>query len=87
MEDEFIPIIVIASIVGSFFMMRTVVRGLVQIVCHWRDVSLKMRLVDQGVGADEIERIVLAGRGSETLPPAPEPAVKKPRPATVYANG
>ena len=33
-------------------------------ICHWRDVSLKIRLAEQGLSSDEIERIVIAGRGT-----------------------
>lgn len=37
--------------------------SLVRICCHWRDVSLKIRLAERGMSAVEIEQVVLAGRG------------------------
>ena len=51
----------------AFLMLRVIMRSIVQMVCHSRDVALKIRLVDAGADADQIERVVRAGR-DEGLP-------------------
>ena len=37
-------------------------------ICHWRDNSLKIRLVEAGLSADEVERIVMATPGHRKRP-------------------
>ncbi len=61
-EEAFVAL---AGMVLAFFIIRQFTMMATRIVCHWRDVSLKLRMVDAGLGSDEIERVVLVGRFEE----------------------
>ena len=50
--------------------------------CHSRDVSLKMRMVDSGMSAAEIERVINAGRGG--VPQVKTPGAKVGKPGAAY---
>jgi hypothetical protein len=60
-EEAFIVIAIMAGI--SFMVVSGIVcRSIVRMVSHWRDVSLKLQLVERGFTPDQIEQVVLAGR-------------------------
>jgi hypothetical protein len=60
-EEMFITI---CAMVLAFLIIRVLARSVTRIFCHWHDVQLKIRLVDAGVSAKEIEQIVSAGNPS-----------------------
>ena len=65
MHDEEMAIAVVAIVFGCPMLViisSIVMKGIVRILCHWRDVSLKIRLAERGMTALEIESIVSAGR-------------------------
>ena len=54
-----IPIVAITS-VFAFLIISAIVDGVSQIVKHRNEIELKQSLVDRGMSADEIERIIHA---------------------------
>lgn len=80
-ESLIVPILAIGGGVAGW--MVTVVCGaIVRVNCHARDVALKTRLVDAGMSAAEIERVVNSGRatwmdGDESSVEAKPRAVRK----------
>lgn len=54
-----IPIVAIVSVFG-WLIINSVVQGARAIVKHRNEVELKQSLVDRGMSADEIERVVSA---------------------------
>lgn len=81
MREEEMSIAIIAivfgcpllGVLGSVFL-----RALARVVCHWRDVQLKIRLADQGMSAHEIQQVVQAGRGNLVSVPPSDPNGVKP---------
>ncbi len=53
-----IPIVAMTS-VFAFLIISAIVDGVSQIVKHRNEIELKQSLVDRGMSADEIERIIL----------------------------
>ncbi len=45
------------------WLISTIADAIVRVNCHTKDTQLKMRLAKAGMSAEDIERIVLAGRG------------------------
>lgn len=81
-EEMFIAV---AGMIAGVFIVRFFTQMVVRVVSHWRDVSLKMRLADAGMSADQIEAVVLAGRFEQ--PRRCLTAVDKThRPKPVYAH-
>ena len=78
MDEEF----VILGIFGGFFFLlafHVFVKGCERVLSQWRDVSLKMRLVEEGFRADEIEQVVNAGRRlRKCAKPKHQPPVREP---------
>lgn len=60
-------------VVGALWI---VVHAVTTVINNWRDVGLKSRMIDLGMSAEEIERVINAGRG-EAAPSAPQKPVKK----------
>ncbi|MEM8732686.1 MAG: hypothetical protein AAGG44_00585 [Planctomycetota bacterium] len=54
-----IPIVAIVSVFG-WLIIHSLVSGVRAIVKHRNEVELKQSLVDRGMSADEIERVVTA---------------------------
>lgn len=76
-EDIAIPLIIAAAITivsVCHIVCQAITRGL----RHWREVTLKLRLLDTPMSADEIVRIVNAGRGKSgrEVPEKPQKPVK-----------
>ena len=68
MHDEEMAIACTAIVFGTpmlIIVASIFIKGLVRVVCHSRDVSLKIRLAERGMSAPEIEQIVRAGRFDE----------------------
>ena len=59
-EEEMI--MAIGAMITAVFVIRIIAGAITRIVCHWCDASLKMRLVESGMGAKEIEQVILAGK-------------------------
>lgn len=79
MDEEIIilfPFVLVAGVV-FVIVVNIVMQSIVKLFCHSRDVTLKIRMVDAGMPADEIERIVLAGRP----PRRPQHHAERMRPA------
>jgi hypothetical protein len=81
-EEVFIAI---AGMVTGILVLRIIANAATRVFCHWRDVALKMRLVEAGLDAVQIEQIVLAGR-YEQKRSKEVAAINKQRPKAVYAN-
>lgn len=60
LQPPFNMIVLIVLIVSFFGLLRMVVLQARLFASHREDVQLKRELVERGLGADEIERIVLA---------------------------
>ncbi len=60
-----IPIVAIMS-VFAWMIVTAIVSGVQGIVKHRNEVELKQMLVDRGMSADEIERVVQASAVGET---------------------
>ena len=85
MHDEEMAIAVVAIVFGVPMVIITtsiVVKGIVKVMCHWRDVSLKIRLAERGMPAYEIEQVVQAGRVDKMAVPrrneGVQPVAEKP---------
>ena len=79
MEEE---IVIPLGIFGGFFLLlafNTFAKSCERIACHWREVSLKIRMVDEGFRPHEIEQVVTAGRrGPERPKQSHKPPVREP---------
>lgn len=66
--DEMALMIPMLAIGGSFLIALVAVlsNAVSKVFMHWRDVSLKIRLVESGMNAEEIERIVHASSSRRT---------------------
>jgi len=77
-EDIVIPL----GIFGGFFLLiafNTLTKTCGRVVCHWRDVTLKIRMVDEGFRPDEIAQVFNADRAGEKQPRhAHKPPVRQP---------
>ena len=63
--DEVAMLVIPLTILGGpmiVFIVHILAKSLVQIVCHWKDVDLKVRLVERGMTPAEIEQVISAGR-------------------------
>lgn len=82
-EEELM--VAIAGMVAGVVIFRFLTTMATRVICHWRDVSLKIRMIESGMSGDEIEQVVLAGRYE-----APRRSGKlqeaKQRPKPAYAN-
>ena len=60
-----------------------------RVICHWRDVSLKIRLVERGLQPWEIAQIVNAGRWEEghRIPEPKSPGAESQPPQDQTAAG
>ncbi len=58
-----IPIVAIGS-VFAWMIIQAIVTGVSDIVKHRNEIELKQTLVDRGMSADEIERIILASQAA-----------------------
>jgi hypothetical protein len=76
--DEVAMLVIPLTILGGpmiVFIVHIMAKSLVQIVCHWKDVDLKVRLVERGMTPAEIEQVICAGRnqvGSKKPPVDPK---------------
>jgi hypothetical protein len=57
-EEE--VMVAIAGMIAGVLAVRIMAQAAIRIVCHWNDVRLKLRLVEAGISAPEIEQIVWA---------------------------
>ena len=71
-----IPVVLFGGIF-AVVVVAILAKTFAQVVCHWQNVSLKMRLADAGYSAEEIERIIDA-RPGDTDPEFDVPPAKKP---------
>ena len=63
--DEVAMLVIPLTILGGpmiVFIVHILAKSLVQMVCHWKDVDLKVRLVERGMTPAEIEQVINAGR-------------------------
>jgi hypothetical protein len=63
--DEIAMLVIPLTILGGpmiVFIVHILAKSMVQMVCHWKDVDLKIRLVERGMTPAEIERVLDAGR-------------------------
>jgi hypothetical protein len=63
--DLAVPLMLFVLIFG-IVALKILAESLTKIVCHWRDVSLKMRMLDAGFSASEIERLTGAAGAPAT---------------------
>ena len=81
-DDVLIPIVLFGCLFGVVAI-QIIAKTLAQVVSHWRDVSLKMRMIDAGFSPYDIEQVLNAGRsgkipcGDDKLPPIRKPGVSK----------
>jgi hypothetical protein len=61
-EGHVLTLLIVFAVPTIAIVTKIVCKSLVRVVCHWRDVSLKMRLVERGMDPLDIEQIVNAGR-------------------------
>ncbi len=67
--DEVAMLVIPLTIFGGpliVWIVSILSKSLVRIVCHWRDVDLKIRLVERGLTPAEIEQVINAGREPDT---------------------
>ncbi len=63
--DEIAMLVIPLTILGGpmiVFIVHILAKSMVQMVCHWKDVDLKIRLVERGMTPAEIEQVLDAGR-------------------------
>jgi hypothetical protein len=72
--------IVLFGCVFSVAIVAILAKTFAQVVCHWRDVSLKIHMVDAGYTASEIERVMSARRGEINGTELDVPPVRKSLP-------
>jgi hypothetical protein len=58
-------IVMIVMIFFTAWLLGTTVEEIRKYACHRKDVELKRDMVDRGLSADEIERIVAAKTGAD----------------------
>ena len=54
--------VVICAMIAGVFVVKILANTVSRTICHWCDVSLKMRLVEAGMAPKEIEQVLLAGK-------------------------
>ncbi|MBM4001285.1 MAG: hypothetical protein FJ297_17415 [Planctomycetes bacterium] len=60
-NDEMIAVYILISMIGAAVIVKIICSALTRIVCCSLEYSLKSRLAQSGMRADEIERVLLAG--------------------------
>ena len=74
-----IPTVLFCSVFGVA-VVAILSKAFTDIACHWRDVSLKTRMVEAGYSAAEIERVVSTRPGGGSRE-SEMPPIRKPLPA------
>ncbi len=81
-----IPIVLFGCVFGVA-VVAILAKTFAEVACHWRDSTLKMRMVDAGYTAMEIERVLKARREDGTDTDAFDvPPVRKSPPAQKKAS-
>lgn len=86
MDDSIAIPLIIASAITAVSVCHIVSRAVTRGVRHWREVTLKIRLLEAHMSADEIVRIVNAGRGKPDSREASPKREKPSKPAPVWSN-
>jgi hypothetical protein len=80
MDEPFIIPIVLFACIFTTAIVGILARTFATVVCHWRDVSLKMRMVDAGFSPADIEQVIRTGGidNVHSRPAKPAPIAGKP---------
>jgi hypothetical protein len=77
--DEVAMLVIPLTILGGpmiVLIVHILAKSLVQMVCHWRDVDLKVRLLERGMTPAEIEQVICAGKNVDGGKPPVDPKAK-----------
>ena len=80
-----IPIVLFGCVFGVA-VVAILAKTLAQVVCHWRDATLKIRMVDAGYTATEIERVMSARRVDSNNSDFDVPPIRKSLPNKKMAS-
>ena len=77
-EDTLIPLALFCGLFGVIAL-QILAKAVTRVICHWRDVSLKMQMIEAGFGPSEIEQVMNSGRWEKSAPGSARiPPVRKP---------